>query len=290
MLKVGWRMHNFYLVLFFLQQIKKKARRFLLHTPSPSFITPKRQRITTHSHGAVLKLQTISSLLPPPPPPPSSSISASAAADVKTYLLTAISGGLNQQRRGITDAFIAAYILNATLLVLKLGQKLFWKDSSNFDEIFDVDWFISSLSKDVEIIKQLPTKGGIPMSPYSMPVLNKNIVSVFQENLPHLCLSLSILAIFLGVTKQLSESETTLNKALEVAKRIVVPGGGKLYMQATLTRYEVNINHSQGKVLPSVRVSDPGLLLKPDEPNLIIMAKPAGGPSERDQHAGMDED
>ncbi|KAI5345678.1 hypothetical protein L3X38_013555 [Prunus dulcis] len=74
-----------------------------------------------------------------------------------------------------TDAFIAAYILNATLLVLKLGQKLFWKDSSNFDEIFDVDWFISSLSKDVEIIKQLPTKGGIPMSPYSMPVLNKNI-------------------------------------------------------------------------------------------------------------------
>ncbi|KAI5313440.1 hypothetical protein L3X38_042616 [Prunus dulcis] len=66
--------------------------------------------------------------------------------------------------------------------------------------------------------------------------------------------------------------------------------GGKLYTQATLTRYEVNINHSQGKVLPSVRVSDPGLLLKPDEPNLIIMAKPASGPSERDQHAGMDED
>ncbi|KAI5355914.1 hypothetical protein L3X38_008809 [Prunus dulcis] len=189
-----------------------------------------------------------------------------ATADVKTYLLTAISGGLNQQRRGITDAFIAAYILNATLLVLKLGQKLFWKDSSNFDEIFDVDWFISSLSKDVEIIKQLPTKGGIPMSPYSMPVLNKNIVSVFQENLPHFCLSLSILAIFLGVTKQLSESETTLNKALEVAKRIVVPGGLislVVYVghpggwQATLTRYEVNINHSQGKVLPSVRVSDP---------------------------------
>ncbi|KAI5312633.1 hypothetical protein L3X38_041806 [Prunus dulcis] len=27
--------------------------------------------------------------------------------------------------------------------------------------------------------------------------------------------------------------------------------------QATLIRYEVNINHSQGKVLPSVRVSDP---------------------------------
>ncbi|CAB4290972.1 unnamed protein product [Prunus armeniaca] len=31
---------------------------------------------------------------------------------------------------------------------------------------------------------------------------------------------------------------------------------------------EMNINRSQGKVLPSVRVSDPGLLLKPDEPEL----------------------
>ncbi|BBN70270.1 root hair specific 17 [Prunus dulcis] len=99
----------------------------------------------------------------------------------------------------ITDALVAAYILNATLLVLKLGQNLFWKDSSNFDEIFGVDWFISSLSKDVEIIKQLPTKGGIPMSPYSIrvprkgnakcyqnrlvPVLNKNIKTCFLKGL-----------------------------------------------------------------------------------------------------------
>ncbi|KAI5335503.1 hypothetical protein L3X38_025636 [Prunus dulcis] len=74
----------------------------------------------------------------------------------------------------------------------------------------------------------------------------------------------------------ITESETTL-KALEVAKSIVVPGGLislRVYVghldgwQATLTRYKVNINHFQGKVLPSVRVSDPGLLLKPDEPNL----------------------
>lgn len=31
---------------------------------------------------------------------------------------------------------------------------------SNFSEIFDVSWFISSLSKDVKIVKQLPKKIG----------------------------------------------------------------------------------------------------------------------------------
>lgn len=74
---------------------------------------------------------------------------------------------------------------------------------SNFSEIFDVDWFISSLSKDVEIIKQLPMKGGKVLTPHSMrvprkctpkcyqsrvlPVLNKkhvsHITAAFQINL-----------------------------------------------------------------------------------------------------------
>ncbi|KAJ0466478.1 putative GDP-fucose protein O-fucosyltransferase [Helianthus annuus] len=76
------------------------------------------------------------------------------------YLLIATSGGLNQQRTGITDAVVAARILNATLVVPKLDQKSFWKDSSTFSEIFDVDWFISHLSKDVKVIKELPQKGG----------------------------------------------------------------------------------------------------------------------------------
>ncbi|KAL3843325.1 hypothetical protein ACJIZ3_000728 [Penstemon smallii] len=76
------------------------------------------------------------------------------------YLLIATSGGLNQQRTGITDAVVAAYILNATLVVPKLDQKSFWKDASNFSEIFDVEWFIKYLSKDVKIIKQLPEEVG----------------------------------------------------------------------------------------------------------------------------------
>ncbi|KAL0422977.1 UNVERIFIED_CONTAM: O-fucosyltransferase 16 [Sesamum latifolium] len=76
------------------------------------------------------------------------------------YLVIATSGGLNQQRTGIVDAVVAAYILNATLVVPKLDQKSFWKDSSNFAEIFDIDWFITYLSKDVKIIKELPPKTG----------------------------------------------------------------------------------------------------------------------------------
>ncbi|OIW14792.1 hypothetical protein TanjilG_05413 [Lupinus angustifolius] len=90
------------------------------------------------------------------------------------YLLIATSGGLNQQRTGIVDAVVVARILNATLVVPKLDQRSFWKDSSNFSEIFDVDWFISYLSKDVKVIKQLPPrKGGKMLSAHSMRVPRK---------------------------------------------------------------------------------------------------------------------
>ncbi|XP_071703641.1 O-fucosyltransferase 16 isoform X2 [Rutidosis leptorrhynchoides] len=89
------------------------------------------------------------------------------------YLMIATSGGLNQQRTGITDAVVAARILNATLVVPKLDQKSFWKDSSTFSEIFDVEWFISHLSKDVKVIKELPRKAGKVWIPYSMRVPRK---------------------------------------------------------------------------------------------------------------------
>lgn len=100
-------------------------------------------------------------------------LKADAITRPNRYLAIATSGGLNQQRTGITDAVVAARILNATLVVPKLDQKSFWKDASNFSEIFDVDWFISFLSKDVKIIKQLPKKGGREMTPYTMRVPRK---------------------------------------------------------------------------------------------------------------------
>ncbi|XP_065865163.1 protein ROOT HAIR SPECIFIC 17 isoform X2 [Euphorbia lathyris] len=111
--------------------------------------------------------------------------SNASTAGVKThhnrYLLIATSGGLNQQRTGITDAVVAAYILNATLVVPKLDQKSFWKDTSDFAEIFDVNWFISFLSKDVKIIKQLPLKGGKAATPYYMRVPRKCTPKCYQN-------------------------------------------------------------------------------------------------------------
>ncbi|XVF45662.1 hypothetical protein PTKIN_Ptkin02bG0225100 [Pterospermum kingtungense] len=105
-------------------------------------------------------------------------------ADVKThpnrYLLIATSGGLNQQRTGITDSVVAAYILNATLVIPKLDHRSYWKDTSGFAEIFNVDWFISSLSRDVKIIKELPPKGGKPWIPRRMRVPKKCNARCYQ--------------------------------------------------------------------------------------------------------------
>nr|GEY02507.1 GDP-fucose protein O-fucosyltransferase [Tanacetum cinerariifolium] len=73
----------------------------------------------------------------------------------------------------ITDAVVAARILNVTLVVPNLDKRSFWKDASSFSEIFDVDWFISHLSRDVKIIRELPHKGGKKWSPYSTRVPRK---------------------------------------------------------------------------------------------------------------------
>ncbi|XP_026394633.1 O-fucosyltransferase 16-like isoform X3 [Papaver somniferum] len=97
------------------------------------------------------------------------------------YLVISASGGLNQQRTGITDAVVAARILNATLVVPKLDEKSFWKDSSNFGEIFNVDWFISFLANDVKIIKQLPEKGGKIMIPRRMRVPRKCTAKCYRN-------------------------------------------------------------------------------------------------------------
>ncbi|KAG0449634.1 hypothetical protein HPP92_027194, partial [Vanilla planifolia] len=92
------------------------------------------------------------------------------------YLLIATSGGLNQQRTGIIDAVIVARILNATLVIPELDHHSFWKDESEFANVFDVNWFISSLAKDVIIVKRVPDKvmRSMEKPPYTMRVPRKS--------------------------------------------------------------------------------------------------------------------
>ncbi|KAL8234368.1 hypothetical protein R6Q59_020468, partial [Mikania micrantha] len=91
------------------------------------------------------------------------------------FLMINTSGGLNQQRTGIIDAVVAAYILNSSLVVPKLDNISYWKDQSNFSNIYDVDWFISYLSKDVSIIKELAT------SAYRMRVPRKCDLECYES-------------------------------------------------------------------------------------------------------------
>ncbi|CAM0903356.1 unnamed protein product [Alopecurus aequalis] len=98
---------------------------------------------------------------------------AKAVTESNRYLMIATSGGLNQQRTGIIDAVVAARILNATLVIPKLDQASFWKDASDFAEIFDADSFISSLSNDVKIIRHVPDINGKTPYPYKMRIPRK---------------------------------------------------------------------------------------------------------------------
>lgn len=52
---------------------------------------------------------------------------------------------------------------------------------SDFAEIFDVDHFVSFLSNDVEIIKELPVKQGKAMTPRTMRVPRKCTPKCYQN-------------------------------------------------------------------------------------------------------------
>ncbi|KAG8100962.1 hypothetical protein GUJ93_ZPchr0294g2704 [Zizania palustris] len=124
------------------------------------------------------------------------------------YLLIATSGGLNQQRIGvllsfnfnfvvsiihyititifsfqITDAVVVARILNATLVVPELDHHSFWKDESDFSDIFDVDWFMFYLSKDVTIVRRIPYEVMMSMDklPWTMRAPRKSMPDFYTD-------------------------------------------------------------------------------------------------------------
>ncbi|XP_061373966.1 O-fucosyltransferase 1 isoform X2 [Gastrolobium bilobum] len=81
------------------------------------------------------------------PPPPIES---------NGYLRVRCNGGLNQQRSAISNAVLAARIMNATLVLPELDANSFWHDDSGFHGIYDVEHFINTLRYDVKIVESIP--------------------------------------------------------------------------------------------------------------------------------------
>ncbi|XP_031250555.1 O-fucosyltransferase 9 isoform X2 [Pistacia vera] len=84
------------------------------------------------------------------------SISEAELPKSNGFLIIEANGGLNQQRLSICDAVAVAGLLNATLVIPIFHLNSVWRDSSNFGEIFDEDFFIHALRNNVNVVKELP--------------------------------------------------------------------------------------------------------------------------------------
>lgn len=84
---------------------------------------------------------------------------------------------------GITDFVAVVRILDVTLVVSLLDHNSYCKDDSDFADIFYVDWFISSLAKDVKIVKKFPNKitRSMEKPPYTMRVPRKSNLEDYIE-------------------------------------------------------------------------------------------------------------
>ncbi|KAL3624094.1 Rhamnogalacturonan I rhamnosyltransferase 1 [Castilleja foliolosa] len=102
------------------------------------------------------------------------------------YLLVSCNGGLNQMRAAICDMVAIARYLNITLIVPELDKMSFWADSSDFEDIFDVDHFISSLRDEVRILKELPPrlKRRVEIGMfYELPPVSWSNVSYYRQQI-----------------------------------------------------------------------------------------------------------
>ncbi|KAI4344006.1 hypothetical protein L6164_011284 [Bauhinia variegata] len=102
------------------------------------------------------------------------------------YLMVSCNGGLNQMRAAICDMVVIARYLNVTLIVPELDKTSFWADPSEFQDIFDVDHFITSLRDEVRILKELPPRLKRRMENgtlYSMPPISWSDISYYKNQI-----------------------------------------------------------------------------------------------------------
>ncbi|KAK4766073.1 hypothetical protein SAY87_007715 [Trapa incisa] len=102
------------------------------------------------------------------------------------YLMVSCNGGLNQMRAAICDMVAIARYLNVTLIVPELDKTSFWNDPSEFQDIFDVDHFITSLRDEVRILKELPSRLKKKVEQgrvYSMPPVSWSDISYYHNQI-----------------------------------------------------------------------------------------------------------
>ncbi|KAL6186933.1 hypothetical protein ACLB2K_043051 [Fragaria x ananassa] len=88
------------------------------------------------------------------------------------YIYVEANGGLNQQRTSICNAVAVAGYLNATLLIPNFHFHSIWRDPSKFGDIYDEDYFISSLENDVRVVNKIPE--------YLMERFDRNMTNVYN--------------------------------------------------------------------------------------------------------------
>ncbi|TQD82308.1 hypothetical protein C1H46_032152 [Malus baccata] len=73
------------------------------------------------------------------------------------YIIVSANGGLNQQRVAICNAVAVASLLNATLVLPRFLYSNVWNDPSQFEDIYQEQYFIDVLKDEVNIVKELPS-------------------------------------------------------------------------------------------------------------------------------------
>ncbi|GMH26260.1 hypothetical protein Nepgr_028103 [Nepenthes gracilis] len=92
--------------------------------------------------------------------------------DSNGYIYVEANGGLNQQRTSICNAVAVAGYLNATLVIPNFHYHSIWRDPSKFDDIYDKDYFISTLENDVRVVNKIPE--------YLMERFDSNLTNVYN--------------------------------------------------------------------------------------------------------------